>query len=87
MGYQTGLVLSYLEEELLVGDRSENLRSKISKIPRRSLMSRVERHRASDAGTSFVSFHIREQRLTILGAEGQEILEGMSFAYSRLRQG
>ena len=32
------------------------------------------------------TFHIREQRLIILGAEGQEILEGMSFAYSRLGQ-
>jgi hypothetical protein len=40
----------HLEEELLVEDRCENLRSKISKIPRRSLMSRFEIHRASDAG-------------------------------------
>jgi hypothetical protein len=40
-----GLVLfCCLEEELLVADRCGNSRSKISKIPRRSLMSRFEIH-------------------------------------------
>ncbi len=56
------LVLScQLEEELLVEDRCENLRSKISKIPRRSLISRVEIHRASDAELHWEAFHIRDQ--------------------------
>ena len=83
-----GLVLSCcFEEELMVADRCENSRTKISKIPRRSLMSRFEIHRASDAGPSFGSFpHSRTAFLLILRAEGQEIFEGMSFAYSRLRQ-
>jgi len=53
-----GLVLSCrLEEELLVADRCENSRSKTSKIPRRSLMSRFEIHRAAAAELSFGSLH------------------------------
>jgi hypothetical protein len=57
------LVLSCcFEEELLVADRCENSRTKISKIPRRSLMSRFEIHRASDARAAFGSInHIRGQ--------------------------
>ena len=81
------LYVVWSSELLLVEDRCENLRSKISKIPRRSLMSRFEIHRASDARASFGSFpHSRSAFLIILGAQGQEIFEGMSFAYSRLRQ-
>jgi hypothetical protein len=78
---QTGLVLScHLEEELLLENRCENSRSKISKIPRSSLMSRFEIHRASDAGASFGSFPHSRTAFLILPAEGQEIFEGMSFA-------
>ena len=50
-------------------------------------MSWFEIHRASDAGASFGSIpHSRTAFLIILQAEGQEIFEGMSFAYPRLRQ-
>ena len=71
----------------MVEDRCENSRSKISKIPRTKPMSRVEIHQASDAAASSGSFpHSRTAFLIVLGVEGQEIFEGMSFAYLRLRQ-
>jgi hypothetical protein len=50
------------KQELLAEDRCENLRSKTSKIPRRTLMSRFKNTVFLMLELHFGAFHIREQR-------------------------